>query len=87
MSKRREQSFIQELVSQPPVEAFDKSVLDRLARRKVMPIKLGPVRSLQDRVAGELVAVEPLCIDALWKVRRHRHSRECQVRFGVVIAS
>ena len=57
MSKRREQSFIQELVSQPPVEAFDKSVLDRLARRNVMPVNFGPVRPLQDRVAGELAAV------------------------------
>ena len=57
MSKRREQRFIQEFVAQPPVEAFDKSILDRLARRNVMPVNLGSVRPLQDRVAGELAAV------------------------------
>lgn len=57
MGQGREEGFIQELVSQPPIEAFDESVLDRLARRDVMPIHFGPVRPLQDRVAGELTAI------------------------------
>ena len=49
--------FIQKLVSQPPVEAFDEGVPDRLARRDVVPFHFGPIRSLQDCVAGELAAI------------------------------
>ena len=57
MSQRREEGLIQELVSQPPIEAFDEGVLDRLARCDVVPFHLGPIRPLQDRVAGELATI------------------------------
>ena len=59
MGQRREESLIQELVSQPPIEAFDEGVLDRLARCDVVPFHLGPIRPLQDRVAGELATIAP----------------------------
>jgi hypothetical protein len=39
------------------IEAFDEGVLDRLTRRDVVPFHLGPIRPLQDRVAGELTAI------------------------------
>jgi len=50
-------SFIQEFVSQPPIEAFDDGILDRLTRCDVVPFHLGPIRPLQDRVTGELAAI------------------------------
>jgi len=55
---------VQELVSQPSIEAFDEGILYRFARCDVVPFHLGPIRPLQDRVAGELAAI--VADDHLW---------------------
>ena len=49
-------AFIQELGSQPSIEALYEDVLDRFARHDIVPIHPGPICPLQDRVAGELAA-------------------------------
>lgn len=53
-----EQVFVEALVAQPAVEAFDKTVLHRLAGRDVVPL-LDPEFLLpgQDRIRGELGAI------------------------------
>ena len=56
MGQGREQGFIQQLVTQPSVEAFDEGVLRRLSRRDVVPVDLAFIGEGQDRVRGELGA-------------------------------
>ena len=48
-----EQRLVQELVPHPAVEAFDETVLHRLARRDVVPFDLVLGAPLQDRVRGQ----------------------------------
>lgn len=57
MAQGREQRLVQELIPQSAIEAFDEGVLDRLTRCDVVPFYLGPIRPLQDRVAGKLAAI------------------------------
>ena len=57
MGQRRDQGFVQQLIAQPPVEAFDEGVLRRLARRDVVPVDLAFVGEGESRVRGELGAV------------------------------
>jgi hypothetical protein len=52
-----EQGFIQALVAQLAIKAFDEGVLCRLARCDVMPVDLALLRLFQDHHAGELSAV------------------------------
>ena len=40
MGERAEQRFVQQLIAQPAIEAFDEGVLLRLARRNVVPFDL-----------------------------------------------
>lgn len=40
-----------------PIDAFDEGVLDRFARRHIVPCHLVPIRPLLDRIAGERAAV------------------------------
>ncbi len=42
------QRFIEALIAQPPVEAFDERILGRLARRDVMPFHLPLLPPTQD---------------------------------------
>ena len=50
MGQRREQGFVQQLVAQPPVEAFDKGVLGGLALRDTAHCRaIGP----SDNGAGQ----------------------------------
>src|SRR5438477_13030372 len=44
MRQRTEQGLVQQLIAQPPVEAFDEGVLHRLAGGDVMPGDLLTVR-------------------------------------------
>jgi hypothetical protein len=57
MVQGREQSFIQQLVPQAAVEAFDEGSLGRLARGDVVPVKLAVIHELQDSVRGELGSI------------------------------
>jgi hypothetical protein len=66
-----------QLVAQPPVEALDEGVLDRLAGGNVVPGDLLPVRPGQDRVRGQLGAVahwERNCSGPGEAVRSHRRA-------------
>lgn len=54
MVQGREQGFVQQLIAQTTVEAFDEGVLGRFSGRDVMPVKLAIIDKLQDRVRGEL---------------------------------
>ena len=56
MGQRREQGFVQQLVAQPPVEAFDEGILGGLARRDIVPVDLAFVGKGEDGVRGELGA-------------------------------
>src|SRR5579871_708465 len=53
MTEGDEQRLVQELIAQPSVEALDKGVLYRLARRDVVPFDLALLRPAQDREAGQ----------------------------------
>ena len=53
LAERCEERLVQELVPQPPVEAFDESVLGRLARRDVVPADVPLLALAQDRHAGQ----------------------------------
>jgi hypothetical protein len=55
--KAEEQALVEQLVAHPAVEAFDKAILHRLARRDEMPIHLHLPAPGEHRVAGELRAV------------------------------
>ncbi len=55
--QKREERLVQKFIPQSAIEAFDEAVLDRLARRNVVPFQPGPIRPLEDRVAGERTAV------------------------------
>ena len=57
MGQRRDQGFVQQLVAQPPIEAFDKGVLRGLARCDAVPVDLAFVGEGESRVRGELGAV------------------------------
>jgi hypothetical protein len=57
MSERGEQSLVQQLVTQPAVEALDEGVLRRLAWRDVRPSDLGVLLLFEHRVRGPLGAV------------------------------
>ena len=56
MGQRREQGFVQQLIAQPPVEAFDEGVLGRFSRRDIVSVELAFVGESKDRVRGELGA-------------------------------
>ena len=58
MGEVAEQRLVQELVPHPAVEAFDKAVLHRLARRDVVPFDLVLGAPLQDRVRGQFGPVD-----------------------------
>ena len=49
--------LVEAFIAQPSVEALDEGVLDRLARRDVMPSDAGILREAQDRAADQLRAV------------------------------
>ncbi len=53
MGEVAKQRLVQKLIPHPAVEAFDETVLHRLARRDVMPIDLVLSTPLQDRVRGQ----------------------------------
>lgn len=55
--QRGEQSFVQKFVAQWSIEALDKGVLGRLARRDVVPVDLAIIGEGQDRVRYELGAI------------------------------
>jgi hypothetical protein len=55
--QRAEQRLVQEFIPQPSIEALDEGVLDRLARRDVMPGHPAVVRPAQDRIRGEFAAI------------------------------
>ena len=57
MGERAEQCLIQQLVAQTAIEALDKGVLLRFARRDVVPFDTAVPRPAQDRGAGQLGAV------------------------------
>ena len=57
LHERREQGFVQKLVAQATVEAFDEGVLHRLARCNVVPADLGLISPAQNGVAGQLRSV------------------------------
>jgi hypothetical protein len=48
MRDRAEQGFVQRLIAQPTIEAFDKGILLRLARRNVVPFDLPVLRPAQN---------------------------------------
>jgi hypothetical protein len=54
---RSKQSFIEQLIAQTPVEAFDKSVLLRFAGCDVVPVDPGSIGPLQDGVGRVFRAV------------------------------
>ena len=49
--------FHNELVTQLPIDALDEGVLDRFARRDIVPCHLVPISPLLDRIDGERAAV------------------------------
>jgi hypothetical protein len=57
MGERAEQRLVQQLVTQTAIEALDKGVLLRFARRDVVPFDTALLRPAQDRRAGQLGAV------------------------------
>src|SRR3954463_12399568 len=57
MIERREQGLVQELVTQPPIEAFHECILLRLSRCDIMPFNPGLLRPAQDGHTGELSSV------------------------------
>jgi hypothetical protein len=52
MSERAEQRLVQQLVTQTAIEALDKRVLLRFARRDVVACDTALLRPAQDRRAG-----------------------------------
>jgi hypothetical protein len=62
MTQRREHRLVETLIAQPPVEAFDKRILCRLARRDVMPGNPALLRPAQDCRARQL---RPLSLTTL----------------------
>ena len=57
MRQRREQRLVEQLITQPPIEALDKGVLNRLSGVDVMPIDPGLLGPAKNGVAGQLGAV------------------------------
>ena len=57
MRKRAEQGFVEQFIAQASNERLDKGILNRLARRDVVPVHLVIVGPLQDGVRGQLGAV------------------------------
>src|SRR5271166_694351 len=47
MRQRREQRLVEQLIAQPPIEAFDKGILLRLAGGDVVPLDAVLVRAAQ----------------------------------------
>src|SRR3546814_18708037 len=58
MAERPEQRLVEALGTQADVEALDIAVLMRLARRAVVPLDRLPLRTFQDRQAGQTGAVD-----------------------------
>jgi hypothetical protein len=56
-----EQGFVQKLVAQATVEAFDEGILGRLSGRDVTPAKLAIIHELQDRIR---IKLGPVTVDA-----------------------
>ncbi len=54
MIKAEEQSFVQQLVPHPPVEALHEAVLHGLSGRDVMPVDGMVLRPGKDRMRDEL---------------------------------
>lgn len=57
MSQRCEDRFVQALVAQAGVKAFDKTILIGLTRRDVVPLHITFLRPAKNRHAGEFGAV------------------------------
>src|SRR5262249_40754132 len=57
MGERAEERLVQQLVMQTAIEALDKCLLLRFARRDVVPFDTTVLRPAQDRRAGQLGAV------------------------------
>jgi hypothetical protein len=57
LRERAEQRFVQQLIAQAAIEAFDEGILLRLAGRNVVPLDLPVLRPAQHCHAGELGAV------------------------------
>ena len=55
--QRGEQVFVQTLVAQATIKAFDEAVLLRLARRDVMPLDARVLALGKDGVTGQLGAI------------------------------
>jgi hypothetical protein len=55
--QRAKQRVVKEFVPQPSIEALDEGVLDRLARRDVMPGHSVVVGPAQDRIRGEFASI------------------------------
>ena len=80
MYKRQEQGFVQQLIPQATVEAFDEGILGRLSGCDVVPVKLAIIHELQDRVRGELgpiVADDRLGLAAGFEQRRQFPRHPC----------
>ena len=50
VNRATEHGFVQEFIAHPAVEAFDKGILGRLARRNVMPIDVMRRTPVEDRI-------------------------------------
>ena len=59
MAQRREQVFVQALLTHPPVEAFHQTVLHGFARGDVVPVNLAILLPFEHRIAGQFGAVAP----------------------------
>jgi hypothetical protein len=70
MGEAPEDFFIKELVPQASVEAFDESVLRRLAGRNIMPADAVLVLPFEHRATGELCPV--VTDDCRWLPIRHQ---------------
>src|SRR5215472_9526400 len=57
MGERAEQRLVEQLITQTAIEALDKRVLLRFARRDVVPCDMALLGPAQDRRAGQLGAV------------------------------
>ena len=57
--QRWEQGFVQQLIPQATVEAFDESILGRLSGCDVMPFGLAVIGKGQDHIRSELGCITP----------------------------